>query len=42
MVALVSGESFGAPNCLRISYATSEEILEKAMDRIAIALEKLK
>ena len=42
MVALVSGESFGAPSCLRISYATSEEILEKAMDRIAIALEKLK
>jgi aspartate aminotransferase len=42
MVALVSGESFGAPNCLRISYATSEEILEKAMDRIAEALAKLK
>lgn len=41
LVALVTGEAFGAPNCIRISYATSEEILSKAMSRIREALEKL-
>ncbi len=40
-VALVSGDAFGAPGCLRISYSTSEEILKKAIDRIAEALSKL-
>lgn len=40
-VALVTGEAFGDPNCIRISYATSEEILTKAMNRIREALEKL-
>ena len=41
LVALVSGEAFGAANCFRISYATSEEILTEAMKRIAEGLAKL-
>ncbi len=41
LVALVTGEAFGDPKCIRISYATSEEILTKAMNRIREALEKL-
>lgn len=41
LVALVTGEAFGDPNCIRISYATSEEILTDAMNRIREALEKL-
>ena len=41
-VAIVPGDSFGADNCIRISYATSMENLEKGMDRIVEALSKLK
>lgn len=41
LVALVSGEAFGDPNCLRISYAASEETLTEAMRRMAAALAKL-
>ncbi len=41
LVALVSGEAFGDSNCLRISYAASEETLTEAMKRIKISLEKL-
>lgn len=41
LVALVSGEAFGDPNCIRISYAASEETLKEAMRRIKISLEKL-
>jgi len=41
LVALVSGEAFGDANCIRISYAASEETLTEAMKRIKIALEKL-
>ena len=37
-VALVPGSAFGLPGHVRISYATSMENLEKAMDRIAKAL----
>lgn len=33
-VATVTGEAFGAPNCLRMSYAASEEQLRKAIDKI--------
>lgn len=33
-VATVTGEAFGNPNCLRFSYATSEELLKDAMKRI--------
>lgn len=42
LVALVTGAAFGDPNCIRISYATDEATLKKAMDRIAAALKKLK
>ena len=41
LVALVSGDAFGDPNCIRISYAASEETLAEAMKRIKAALEKL-
>lgn len=41
-VALVSGEAFGDPNCMRISYAASEETLTEAMKRVASALAELK
>ncbi|MDG1036541.1 MAG: pyridoxal phosphate-dependent aminotransferase [Crocinitomicaceae bacterium] len=41
LVALVTGEAFGDPNCIRISYAASEEVLTEAMKRIKEALEKL-
>ena len=40
-VALVSGAAFGTPNCVRISYAASEENLIKAGKRIKLALSKL-
>ena len=33
-VATVTGEAFGAPNCLRMSYAASEEQLREAIKRI--------
>ncbi|MDB4075282.1 pyridoxal phosphate-dependent aminotransferase [Crocinitomicaceae bacterium] len=42
LVALVTGEAFGDPNCIRISYAASEETLIEAMKRVKDALEKLK
>ena len=37
-VATVTGDAFGNPNCIRISYATSEDILTDAMNRIRLAL----
>jgi aspartate aminotransferase len=37
-VAVVPGEGFGAPGCLRLSYALSDEDLEEGLDRIADAL----
>ncbi len=40
-VACVGGVAFGAPNCIRMSYATSDENIEKAMSRLKEALEKL-
>ena len=33
-VALVSGDAFGANNCVRISYATSEDIIIKSIDKL--------
>ena len=33
-VATVTGEAFGAPNCVRLSYAASEEQLREAIKRI--------
>jgi aspartate aminotransferase len=41
LIALVSGDAFGANECLRISYAASEETLTEAMRRMKNALEKL-
>ena len=41
-VAVVTGEAFGDPNCIRISYATDEETLREAMRRISEALQKIK
>lgn len=40
-VATVTGEAFGSPNCMRISYAAADEILVEAVKRIKSALEKL-
>ena len=40
-VALVSGSAFGEDNCIRISYATSEELITEAMRRTKEALAKL-
>jgi aspartate aminotransferase len=40
-VATVSGDAFGEPNCIRLSYATSEENLRKAMQRMKDTLAKL-
>ncbi len=41
-VGLVPGDAFGSPDCIRISYAASEEVLEEAMKRIKEAIVKLK
>ncbi|OAV45359.1 pyridoxal phosphate-dependent aminotransferase [Lewinella sp. 4G2] len=41
-VATVGGSSFGAPNCIRISYAASEEQLTEAIRRIGKVLGELK
>jgi aspartate aminotransferase len=41
-VATVGGDAFGAPECLRISYATSDNLLVEAVKRISAALEKLR
>jgi aspartate aminotransferase len=40
-VATVGGDSFGAPECIRISYANSDELLIEAVRRIKGALERL-
>ena len=40
-VATVGGDAFGAPECIRISYATSDELLIEAVRRIKGALERL-
>lgn len=41
-VALVGGTSFGAPDCIRISYAASDENIKEAVRRIKAALGELK
>ena len=41
-VACVGGAAFGAPECIRMSYATSDENIEEAIRRIKDALAKLK
>lgn len=40
-VSLVTGQAFGAANCVRISYAASDEDLKEALSRIKQALGKL-
>ncbi len=40
-VAVAPGEAFGDPNGIRISYATSSDLIEKAVDRMKEALEQL-
>ena len=40
-VATVSGSAFGADNCIRISYATSDDKITEAVRRIKEALAKL-
>jgi len=40
-VALVTGAAFGDPDCIRISYAASEEVLTEALNRIEKALNEL-
>ena len=40
-VACVGGAAFGAPDCIRMSYATSDENIVEAMRRIKEALSKL-
>ena len=41
-VATVCGDAFGAPECFRMSYATSDDNINEAMKRIKDALLKLK
>ena len=40
-VAAVPGRGFGAPNCLRLSYATYMENIREGMDRLAAFLHEL-
>lgn len=40
-VATVPGTPFGAPQCIRISYAASEEDITTAMERMDKALRAL-
>ena len=41
-VATVGGDAFGDPDCFRMSYATSDDNIREAMQRIAKALKTLK
>ncbi len=41
-VSIVTGEAFGDNNCVRLSYATSDELLIESMKRIKESLAKLK
>jgi aspartate aminotransferase len=40
-VSLVEGDSFGAPNTVRISYATGDALLTEAIARISKAVAAL-
>jgi len=40
-ISVVTGEAFGDKNCFRLSYATSDDLLMKAVDRMKISLDKL-
>lgn len=41
-VATVGGDAFGSPNCIRLSYATSEDNIREAMERISKTVALLK
>jgi aspartate aminotransferase len=41
-VAMVSGEAFGDDNCIRLSYATSKEIITESLSRLKDFLLQLK
>jgi aspartate aminotransferase len=41
-VATVGGDAFGDPECFRMSYATSDENIIEAMNRIKNTVAKLK
>jgi len=41
-VSLVTGEAFGDMNCVRLSFATADDILVEAMKRLKLSLAKLK
>ena len=41
-VAVVPGSAFGSPECIRISYAASDDQIREAISRIKNALIKLK
>jgi aspartate aminotransferase len=41
LVAVVTGDAFGDANCIRISYAASEDVLREALQRIKNALAQL-
>ncbi len=41
-VATVAGDAFGDPDCIRMSYATSEDNITEAIARLATALKRLK
>ena len=40
-IALVPGEAFGAPGFLRLSYATSEDILRQGIERLRLAFNNI-
>jgi len=40
-VSLVTGQAFGSPECVRLSYAASEKDLKEAIQRIKVAVAKL-
>lgn len=42
LVSMVTGEAFGDENCIRLSYAASEETLKEALSRVKNSLAKLK
>ena len=41
LVATVTGDAFGSPNCIRFSYAASEAQIKEAMERIKNALSEV-
>lgn len=41
-VAVVPGDAFGDPECIRLSYATSNDVLTEAIKRLETALKNLK